>query len=648
MFYSWSFISSRCRSQLIAAWVTLCLLTASSAMPSFADTVEDLSRHPEFYNVKISPDGKHLAVLINSDGRKILAFLETDTFKLTFALNGDKRDQVADYYWVNDERVVVQVEQVRGAREQPLNYGEIYAVNYDGSKSRMIYGYRAKTPSGNGGFLLDILKDDDKNVLIRSQALSRKTDVLPEVVKLNVYSGRSRKIKRAPIAYSQFLVDHTGTPRFVAGTDDDFNTQLYYAPEKGEDWQPFAEHFNGQFEPIAFTADNQSIYALKSDDGGPKGLYYYELSTGKETLLYRSEIADPTLTIGSQLNEIYGLRIDEDYPNYLYLKPDSSEAKLHKSLVQAFNGDNVLISSITDDGTQAIVHVSSDKNPGTFYLFNPKTMQARHLMSAQEWIKPTEMATTTPFRLKTPDGLTLNGQMTLPKGQDKNLPTVILPHGGPHIRDYWGFDPQVQLLANKGYAVVQVNFRGSTGYGKNFEKAGHGNWGTKIQDDIMLATQYAIQQGVSDKKRICIFGASFGGYSALQSAIRFPETYQCAIGYAGVYDLEMLYNEGDVQNNTWADAYLDTTLGSDKTQQREQSPVNHVNQLKAPVLIIHGEDDERAPIEHAQALKAALDETSHPYQWLVKDKEGHGFYKEENILEANKKILSFLDKYIGH
>ncbi|WP_394230935.1 alpha/beta hydrolase family protein [Shewanella colwelliana] len=225
---------------------------------------------------------------------------------------------------------------------------------------------------------------------------------------------------------------------------------------------------------------------------------------------------------------------------------------------------------------------------------------------------------------------------------------MILPHGGPHVRDYWGFDPIVQMLANKGYAVIQVNFRGSTGYGKNFEKAGYGNWGTKIQDDIMLATQYAVQQGVADEDRMCIFGISFGGYSALQSAVRFPDTFKCSIGYAGVYDLEMLYNEGDVQSFSWGDAYLDETLGSDKSVQRAQSPVHFVSKLKAPVLIIHGEDDERAPIEHAEALRDALNKGSHPYEWLVKDKEGHGFYKEDNILEANQKILTFLDKYIGH
>ena len=178
-------------------------------------------------------------------------------------------------------------------------------------------------------------------------------------------------------------------------------------------------------------------------------------------------------------------------------------------------------------------------------------------------------------------------------------------------------------------------------------EAGYENWGTKIQDDILLATKYAIQQGVADKSKICIFGTSFGGYSALQSAIKSPELFKCAIGYSGVYDLPLLYEEGDIESFKWGDAYLDKTLGTDKAKQIEQSPVYNVDKLKAAVLLIHGEDDKRAPIEHAEKLRDALDENGHPYEWLIKNKEGHGFYGEDNILEANTKILSFLEKYIG-
>lgn len=615
-----------------------------------AATVEDFSRHPQYLDVKISPDGKHIAALVNREGINALVFFETKTSKITNTISSNKGEQPAAYYWVNNERVIIQVEQLRGSLEQPLDFGEIYAVNYDGSKRKMIYGYRAKrgiTLSANAGFLLDILPDDPKNVLITTHKLSRKSDTLPKVVKLNIYSGKEIRVSSAPMPYSQFLVDSTGVPRFVAGIDENAKQQLFYKKENSDKWQRFGEEFEGTFTPVAFSKNNEDVYAFKSTDGNAEGLYSYNLDTKEETLLFRSELVEPTYIMQSSLNDIYGLRIDEDYPHYVYLDESNRDAQLHKALYGAFKGNSIDITSKTADGKNIIVKVSGDRNPGTFYLFNTTTMTTKYLYSQVPWLKSKDLSPLEPFRLKSPDGLTINGFITLPKDKKTNLPTVILPHGGPHARDYWQYDPQVQMLANAGYAVVQVNFRGSSGYGKTFMEAGYENWGTKIQDDILLATQYAIQQKVADKSKICIFGVSFGGYSALQSAIKSPELYKCAIGYAGVYDLPMLYEEGDIETFKWGDGYLDKTLGTDKAKLIEQSPVYNVDKLKAAVLLIHGEDDERAPIEHAEKLRDALDANDHPYEWLIKNKEGHGFYDEDNILEANTKILSFLEKYIG-
>ncbi|MCL2912873.1 S9 family peptidase [Shewanella corallii] len=628
------------------------LLAALVSFVSVAATpdVKDFVRHSEFHNVKISPDGKHLAVLMNNDGGKSLAFLNTKTLQPVFALKADRKDLPENFYWVNDERVVVQVGRSHGSLEKPFVTGELFAINYDGSKARMIAGYRSKggmALSADAYFLLDNLDGDEKHILMYRRTINKSGGALPEVVKLNVYNGRERKIKRAPVPYGSFLIDNHGVPRFATGMTSDGKTKLYYSPAKGEDWELFKDEFAGEFEPLGFSSDNDSVYVLQSEDGGTKGLYQYNLKTGKSSELYRSEIADPTYAISSNLNEVYGLRMDEDFPTYLFIKPDTKEAQVHKALVGAFNGDAVEITSKTRDGKQMVVWVNGDRNPGAFYLVDTDKLSARFLLAARPWLKADQLAMTEPFRLKTPDGLQLNGYLTLPQGKQKDLPTIVMPHGGPHARDYWGFHPDAQMLASQGYAVVQVNFRGSTGYGQRFEQAGWGEWGNKIQDDITLATQYAIQSGVADKDRICIYGASFGGYSALQSAIREPELYKCAIGYVGVYDLPMLYDEGDIRSIKWGDAYLDKTLGTDVASQQSQSPARNVDKLKAPVLIVHGEDDERAHIEHAYALRDALDKKGHPYEWLVKDKEGHGFYNEENILEMYQTMLRFLDTHIG-
>ncbi len=427
------------KSIKIISSISLSLMLATGVVS--AASTEDFSRHAQYHNIKISPDGKHLAALATVEGSKSLVFLKADGYKVTYSLNANRKSQAAEYYWANNERVVIQVEQMRGALEEPISMGEIYAVNYDGKKKRMIFGYRSKggaVLSADGGFLIDKLEGDDKHVLIYKRLLSKKTDTLASIVKLNIYTGKERKVRKAPMPYSQFLIDGNGQPRFATGVDENHNIKLFYTEGKGKPWQNFGNDIKGDFQPISFAKDNQSIYALKGEEGTPQGLYKYDLKTHKETLLYQSDIADPTYAIKSDLNEVYGLRIDEDYPKYVYIDESIKDAQLHKALYRAFNGDSVAITSKTDDGEKIVVRVSGDKNPGTFYLFNTKTMKARFLFHARPWIKANGMAASEPFRIKTKDGLVLNGYLTLPKGKDKNLPTVILPHGGPQARDYWG------------------------------------------------------------------------------------------------------------------------------------------------------------------------------------------------------------------
>ena len=636
------------KSHLFIA-LLVCFFTASyvSAQPN---TVEQFSKRTQFYNAKISPDGKYLATITNHEGEKNLVFFKTDTLEMVYVLRAGRDSQAGQFYWANNERVVVQIEQMRGALEAPVNFGEIYAINFDGKRAKMLFGYRSKPGivfAAEGGFLLDLLPDDPKHILIVKRSLSRKTDDIPRVVKLNIYNGKTRRSKSAPRPYSRLLTDNNGEPRFAASIDKDFTTKLFYSSGKRESWQPFLKDLKGEFSPLSFSSDNESVFGLLDTGDEPAKLVKLDLANQQFETLHQSARVEATHILKSSLNQVYGVRLDEDYPSYVYLDNDSQSAKLHKALFNAFGYQKLSITSQTRDGKKMIIRVSGDTNPGAFYLFDVDKMDAKPLFSAASWIDTKQLAKMDPIRLKAKDGLEINGYMTLPKGKEKNLPLIVMPHGGPHARDYWGYDATVQMLANAGYAVIQVNFRGSTGYGDNFMKAGYGEWGQAIQQDIHLAAQYAIDSGFADKDRVCIFGASFGGYSALQSSIMYPDLYKCAIGYVGVYDLPMLYNKGDIKTLKWGGAYLDETLGTDVAMQKQQSPTYNLDKLKAPVLIIHGKEDRRAPIEHAEKLRQGLDKANHPYEWLVKDKEGHGFYNEQNVLEANNKILAFLEKHLG-
>jgi dipeptidyl aminopeptidase/acylaminoacyl peptidase len=250
--------------------------------------------------------------------------------------------------------------------------------------------------------------------------------------------------------------------------------------------------------------------------------------------------------------------------------------------------------------------------------------------------------------LKARDGLELHGYVTRPAG-DGPHPLVVLPHGGPHgVRDSWEYDPEVQLLAIRGYAVLQVNFRGSGGYGTDFETAGYGEWGAKMQDDLTDATRWAIEQKIAPADRICIYGASYGGYAALMGAAREPDLYRCAIGYAGVYDLPLMWESGDTPDSNFGRAYLERVIGSDTATLRARSPVYNAQSIKAPVLLIHGKEDGRVDYQHAKRMRAALEEHQKKVEWLALGGEGHGIYDEDSRREVYERILQFLDANLMH
>jgi dipeptidyl aminopeptidase/acylaminoacyl peptidase len=259
------------------------------------------------------------------------------------------------------------------------------------------------------------------------------------------------------------------------------------------------------------------------------------------------------------------------------------------------------------------------------------------------------MSEVKPISFTSRDGKVISGYLTLPYDKEaKNLPLVVNPHGGPHgVRDEWGFNTQNQMLANQGMAVLQVNFRGSGGFGQNFEQAGFQKWGSEVQYDILDATHYVIEQGYVDKNRICISGGSFGGYSALQSAILEPDLFKCAIGFAGIYNLELMFDEGDIANSASGTSYLKNVLGQNSEVLRAMSPSENVDKLKANLLLVHGGDDERAPIEQLESLEKALKAHDYPYEKLVMDDEGHGFYNDDNRAQYYEKMLLFLKKNLN-
>ncbi len=438
------------------------------------------------------------------------------------------------------------------------------------------------------GQIVDLLEDDPDNILMSSTPFSSGAARRPTLIKVNVYNGVHKDIALAPISRAQFLTDHKGRPRFVAGQSDDGGVEVYYRDNESDGWSLLSKGSvkDGLIAPLAFV-DEHNVYVSDNTESSIAGVYTLNLKTGEKDLVYRNEVADPArFWFTPNGRSLYALEVEPTFPTYVYINPESDEVKLLRNLLGTFPGQRVQLASQTLDGNLSIIRVSSDRNPGTFYLFDKLKKQARHLVHARPWVDPDTSATVEPVEFEARDGLTIRGYLTLPHGKEaSDLPLVVIPHGGPHgPRDWWGYDREAQFLADRGMAVLQVNFRGSGGYGRDFQSAGYRHWGDTIQYDIIDGTRAMIDRGIVDKDRVCIYGGSFGGYSALQSPILEPDMFACAIGFVGVYDLEMMYTKGDIPTSEAGISILNDYIGEDKTQLREFSPVHHVDKLKSAIV----------------------------------------------------------------
>lgn len=651
----------------LAMLATLCLpilpistFAANSSNANALSQAQLFSKGDEYSDVKISPTGKYLSAITSVEGKNVLLVLDTQTKKLLNAIRFPGNAQVGDYEWANSERLVLAKEYLKGWQDTPIYYGELMAVNADGSRKAYLFGFESgeqqtgsnikkNTPMRASAFILDPLPDDERYMLVNAipwnDKINLDVELLQDVYRVDLFNGTRKRITGSPIGQARFMTDHDGEVRFVAGEDKQNITKVFY--RKDGNWVNTDKLNLGlaDFKPLSFADDKNTIYAAGRSQGETLGVYKINLETGDKTEIIQDENVDPSnFWINGTNKQLYAVEFENGYPSYAFVDNEDSHAKLLKDLLGALPGHQVRIVSETRDAAKLVVLAFNDRNPGDYYIFDTKTLKLEYLAAAKKWLDPEQMADVKPITFTSRDGKQLHGYLTLPFGKEaKNLPLVVNPHGGPHgIRDWWGFDPQNQYLASQGIAVLQVNFRGSGGYGDQFERAGYQKWGSDIQHDIIDATQYVIDQGFADKERICIVGGSFGGYSALQSAVLAPDMFKCAIGVAGVYDLELMFNKGDVANSRSGTSYLKDVLGQDKAVLKAMSPSENVDKLKANILLVHGGEDDRAPIEQLESLEKGLKAHHYPYQKLVMDNEGHGFYNDEHRAKYYEQMLSFL------
>ena len=644
------------RKALIAALALL------SSLPVVAATIEELFEQPEIQNIKISPTGEYLAIRTFQGEMHGLLFLARESREPVGGLNPSGSDEVGEFFWANSERIVSQIYEVGKTQEEPINYGELFAINYDGKRPEFIFGYRSgerktgsiikkKTADFAWADIIDPFPADDREILISSTSMSDAHDRRSAAVMLDIYSGmEKRRVHASKYADATFVTDSEGEVRLVVSRTGDNKVHVEGLPAGSQEWIEFPDkNYGDYFTPVGIAEDRQSAFVLDNINSDKVGLFRLSLDGEEYEKIYAHDDVDVTeANVSADGRSVYAIRIDKGLPSYLPLASSTDEAQIFKSLLKTFPGRAIDITSRSSDGTFWIIHTSSDVDPGSFYIFDKKLISLAFLSKSLPKIVSEDLSPVEPIEFESFDGRKVTGYFTRAKNAgDRVAPLVVLVHGGPRARDYWQYNPEVQALATQGFSVLQINYRGSIGFGESFLRAGNLHWGDHIQQDIIAGTRWAIANGKGKDGKVCIMGTSFGAYSAVQSSILAPDLYTCAVANAGIYDLELLYERGDIKALYWGDAYLEEVVGRDKEQLTAFSPAYNVSALKAPLFIAHGKRDDRAPYEHALRLKKELDKHDKEYEWFIKSREAHGFYDTENQVEYMKAALDFLRKHLN-
>ena len=600
--------------------------------------IQDFFKDPEFSSITLSPDGKHMAVTVQQADRTVLAVLRVSDQGLVGKWDYGENRHFRQVMWANNDRILFRVGFKTGKFDFETGKADLYASNIDGTG-------RLDIPNGNFYNIVDLTPSDPDTILVERSVESAY------LFKLNVNTGRTSTVATAPVRYGSFLVDHDQNVRYVTGEMDDGRTMTYR--RDGEKWTLVNESKRGgaTYFPLGFDADNKRVYVAKGVDGKPETIVLLDVDTREEEQLSENGTVSPSGYLwSSDRKTLLAVSYEDGIPYWDFVAPEHPEAKVYAGLVKAFPGKAVAFIDTTEDGRKIGLRAYADTAPSEAYLFDRDTGKAKFLAASREWIKPAEMSTMKPVEVKARDGLVLHGYLTIPNGSNgKNLPLIINPHGGPHgPRDEWGFNPEVQLLANRGYAVLQMNYRGSGGYGNAFERAGYRKWGTTMQDDLTDSVKWAIAQGIADPNRVCIYGASYGGYAALMSVVREPDLYKCTVGYVGVYDLDIQRSDSDTAEIKAGQSYLNDVYPTTVAERRAHSPAYGVDRIKVPIMLVQGEKDVRVPIKHMNFLISQLKSVGkQPEEVIVEKKEAHGFQDLDNQVNLYTRMLAFFDKYIG-
>lgn len=611
----------------------------NAARPVRRIPLEDFFRNSQEAAYQISPDGRHLSYLAPYADRMNL-FVRPVGGGGAVRVTSETQRSLAGYMWADNGRLLFMKD-----TDGDENY-RLYGVNLDGSDLRAYTDF-----PGVRTTLIDDLEETPGKVLI---GLNRRNPEVFDPYRLDLDTGELTQLAENPGNWQGWMTDHAGRLRAVTAIVDGVNTQILYRATEDEDFRPvLTTNFKEMVSFMEFTPDNRLVYAATNLGRDKVALVLMDPSDCRELELLFEHPQYDVSSIGysrkrKKLLSAYCTGHKEPVRHYF----DEEERALRERMKRHFPGYRFGVADTDKAEEHYLIYVGNDRTRGAYYYYNALTDEARKIADTAPWLHEEELVEMHPVTYRTRDGWDIEAYLSLPPGYGpddaKGLPVVVNPHGGPWARDVWGYSSEVQFLCNRGYAVFQMNFRGSTGYGRKFLEASYKQWGLAMQDDITDGVEWLKAKGIADPERIAIYGGSYGGYAALCGVTFTPELYACAVDYVGVSNLftflktippywrpmlEMMYEQVGHPER-------------DREQLAATSPALHADRIRVPLLIAQGSNDPRVNKAESDQMVEALRRRGLPVEYMVKENEGHGFSNQENRFDFYRAMEAFLEKYL--
>jgi len=596
--------------------------------------MENFFKDPEKAGYRISPNGQMIIFRAPHMGR-MNVFVQNLGDTSAVPITHETERSIYNALWESDDRIIFTKD--LGGDENM----HVLSVKPDGT------GLVDHTPFEKvRSDVLDILEERPDELLITS---NKRNPQLFDVYLLNTSTGELKMVAENPGNITGWVTDHDGKIR-AAVTSDGVNTSLLYRDTEKDKFKiVITTNFKETLSPVLFTFDNKNLYCVSNLGRDKTAVVEFDPNTAKEVkVIYENPDVDVVGLDYSKLRKVLTVAYYEtEKLQKHFFDPEMQQIddKI-KALLPAYEFQ---ITGKSKDETKLLVYANSDRYYGGYYLYDVKSGGLIKMADFKPWLKEEDMAEMKPVIYKSRDGLTIHGYLTLPKGVTaENLPVVINPHGGPWARDSWGFNPEVQFLANRGYAVLQMNFRGSTGYGKKFWEASFKQWGRTMQDDISDGVKWLISNGIADPARIAIYGGSYGGYATLAGITLTPELYACAVDYVGVANMFTFMKTIPPYWEPIRQMFYEMVGDpvKDSLMLAEVSPVLLVDRIRCPLFVAQGANDPRVNINESNQVVDSLRKMGITVEYMVKDNEGHGFYNQENRFDFYRAMEKFLGEHL--